>query len=64
MAKGAKTFTDKLTKKGTAQKKRIRIIRSVRNPNTGSLHFLDNMADLPDDGNIDEQLKKMSKGDA
>lgn len=60
MAKGTKSFTDKLSKKGESQKKRIRIIRAVKDQETGGVRFLDNMADLPADGNIDDQLKKLS----
>ena len=64
MVKGIRSFTDKLTKKSESQKKRIRIIRTVKDPGTGGVRFLDNMADLPADGNIGELLKKLSKEDA
>ena len=63
MAKGTKSFSDKLKKKSETQTKRIRIIRAVKDPGTGGVHFLDNMADLPADGNVGELLKKLSKED-
>ena len=58
MAKGAKSFSDKLKKKSETQTKRIRIIRSVKSPDTGAVRFLDNMAVIPSEGDIGEHVKK------
>lgn len=58
MAKGAKSFSDKLKKQNESQTKRIRIIRSVKSPDTDAIRFLDNMVVIPADGNVGEHVKK------
>ena len=64
MAKGTKSFSDKLKKKNETQTKRIRIIRSVKSPDTDAVRFLDNMVVVPAEGNIGEHVKKHLQEDA
>lgn len=60
MAKTQKTFASK-AKKGEAEteKRQIRLIRSIADPNTGTVKFLDRMVSVPGDGELDSHLAKL-----
>ena len=60
MAKAAKSFSDKLKRKGaTKSVKHVRVIRSVKDPENGAIRFLDRIASIPLEGNLDEHLRKL-----
>lgn len=61
MAKGIKSFSDKMNKvknKGS-EKKQIRVIRGVKDPENGAIRFMDRMVAVSTVGNLDENLKKV-----
>lgn len=63
MAKASKSFSDKLKSKGAAKGvKHVRIIRSVKDPENGAIRFLDRIASIPLEGNLDEHLRKLVEG--
>lgn len=60
MAKAQKTFASKAIKsEEKAEKRQIRLIRSIADPNTGTVKFLDRMVSVPGDGNLDAHLAKL-----
>ena len=60
MAKAAKSFSDKLKRKGTTKSvKHVRVIRSVKDSENGAIRFLDRIASIPLEGNLDEHLRKL-----
>ena len=61
MAKGTKSFSDKMNKgkKIGPETKQIRVIRGVKDPDNGAIRFVDRMAAVPAEGNLDEDLKKV-----
>ena len=58
MAKAAKSFNDKMNKSGGRDTKRVRVIRSVKRETTGGVSFLDNMIEVPQEGKVEEHVKK------
>ena len=62
MAKAQKSFADKSTKSDAAKKgQNVRVIRTVRDTNTGAVRFLDRMVNVPEDANNDQYLKDVLK---
>ncbi len=62
MAKGSKTFSDKLKGKDAAKGSRhVRVIRSVKDPENGAIRFLDQIAKVPQEGEIADHLSKFLK---
>ena len=60
MAKTQKTFASKAKKgEAAAEKRQIRLIRSIADPNTGTVKFLDRMVSVPGDENLDSHLAKL-----
>lgn len=60
MAKSQKTFASKAIKgEAKAEKRQIRLIRSIADPNTGTVKFLDRMVSVPGDGDLDSHLAKL-----
>jgi hypothetical protein len=60
MAKAQKTFASKATKhEAKAEKRQIRLIRSIADPNTGTVKYLDRMVSVPGDENLDSHLAKL-----
>ena len=61
MAKGSKSFSDKMSKgknKGP-ERKQIRVILGVKDPDNGAIRFVDRMTSISTEGNLDENLKKV-----
>lgn len=61
MAKGTKSFSDKMNKvkiKGS-ETKQIRVIRGIKDPDNGAIRFMDRMLAVSTEGNLDENLKKV-----
>ncbi len=62
MAKTPKTFAEKSLKDTSKQiAKRVRIIRSVKDPDTGNVKFLDRMESIPADGDVGSHVSKLLK---
>ena len=64
MSKAQKSFSEKAKTKGTAraEKRQVRVIRSMKDPQTGTVKFLDRMESVPPGGNLDESLSKLVQG--
>lgn len=59
MAKAAKTFASKALKQSEkADVKHIRVIRSVKNPETGGTKFLDRVISISAEGDLKEHVAK------
>lgn len=61
MAKGTKSFSDKMNKVKTkgSETKQIRVIRGIKDPDNGAIRFMDRMVAVSTEGNLDENLKKV-----
>lgn len=60
MAKAPKTFASKAIKSEVkVEKRQIRLIRSITDPNTGTVKYLDRMVSVPGDGDLDSHLAKL-----
>ncbi len=60
MAKAQKTFASKAIKgEEKTEKRQIRLIRSIADPNNGTVKFLDRMVSVPGDGDLDAHLAKL-----
>jgi|GEM_PF-5913336 len=61
MAKGQRSFADKARKHAERKEKtqHVRVIKSVRDPDTGAVRFLDHVVAVPGDANMDEHLSKV-----
>lgn len=61
MAKGKRSFADKVRKHAErkAERQHVRVIRSVRDPDTGAVRFSDRVVAVPSDANMDEYLSKV-----
>ena len=61
MAKGKRSFADKVRKHAERKTERqhVRVIRSVRDPDTGAVRFSDCVVAVPSDVNMDEYLSKV-----
>lgn len=60
MAKAQKSFAAKL-KGGGADKKQVRVIRSVRDPETGFVRFEDRMVGVPIDADVATYIAQEGK---
>ena len=61
MAKGRRTFVDKVRKHAErkAERQHVRVIKSLRDPNTNAVRFTDRVVAVPSDANLDEYLSKV-----
>ena len=61
MAKGQRSFADKARKHAERKvgTQHVRVIKSVRDPDTGAVRFSDRIVSVPPDANIDERLSKV-----
>ena len=61
MAKGQRSFADKARKHAERKEKtqHVRVIKSVRDPDTGAVRFLDRVVSVPGGTNMDEHLSKV-----
>ncbi len=63
MVKSQKTFASKAIKsEAKAEKRQIRLIRSITDPNTRTVKYLDRMVSVPGDENLDSHLAKLMEG--
>lgn len=61
MAKAPKSFASKALKgEQKIEKRQIRVIKSVVDPSSGTVKFLDRMYSIPGDGNLDQHLAKLT----
>ncbi len=60
MAKAQKSFADKLKGSGS-EKKQVRVIRSVRDPETGAVRFEDRMVGVPVDADVATYIAEEGK---
>ncbi len=63
MAKGQRSFADKARKQAERKegKQHVRVIKSVKDPDTGAVRFSDRVVAVPADANMDEHLSKVLK---
>ncbi len=61
MAKGGRTFADKARKHAErkAEDQHVRVIRSIKNPNTGAVKFSDLVVTVPHDADQDKYLSEV-----
>ena len=60
MVKAPRSFADKLKGKSAAKdSKHVRVIRSVKDPASGAIRFLDKIVKVPMEGNLDEHLREL-----
>ena len=61
MAKRSKSFAEKASRHAErkAEKRNVRVVKSVKDPDTGAVRFFDRMVAVPGDANIDEYLSKV-----
>jgi len=61
MAKGQRSFADKARKQAERKEKtqHVRVIKSVKDPDTGAVRFLDHVVAVPGGANMDEHLSKV-----
>ncbi len=61
MAKGQRSFADKASRHAErkAEKRNVRVVKSVKDPDTGVVRFSDRMVAVPSDANIDGYLSKV-----
>lgn len=60
MAKGQTSFAEKAKKAADRKSdmRHVRVVKSVQNPETGSIRFSDRMVAVPSDVDLDEYLKE------
>ncbi len=63
MAKGKTSFAEKALeqRERKAATRHVRVIRSVKDPDTGSVRFSDRMVAVPADANLDEYFRKTAE---
>ena len=63
MVKGRRSFADKVRKHAEhkAESQHVRVIKSVRDPDTGAVRFSDRIVAVPSDAKMDEYLSKVVK---
>lgn len=61
MAKGKRSFADKVRKHAErkVERQHVRVIRSVRDPDTGAVRFSERVVAVPSGANMDEYLSKV-----
>ncbi len=61
MAKGQKSFAEKARKQAERKEgmQHVRVIKSVKDPDTGAVRFLDRVVAVPGGANMDEHLSKV-----
>ena len=60
MAKALKSFAEKLKGSGS-DKKQVRVIKSVRDPETGAVRFEDRMVGVPTDADVAQYIAEQGK---
>lgn len=65
MAKGGRTFADKARKHAErkAEDQHVRVIKSVKDPDTGAVRFSDLVVTVPHDANLDKYLSEFVEGE-
>ncbi|MFB0515158.1 MAG: DUF4295 family protein [Candidatus Neomarinimicrobiota bacterium] len=62
MAKGKRSFADKARKyaeRSKAERRYVRVVKSVKDSDTGAVRFSERMVAVPSDVNIDEYLRQV-----
>lgn len=63
MAKRSKSFADKARRHAErkAEMRHVRVVKSMKDPDTGAVRFSDRMVSVPSDANMEEYLNKVSE---
>ena len=66
MGKTSKSFAEKAKKAGgtQAETKQVRVIRSMKDPNSGVVKFFDRMETVADGGQLDKHLRELVQAES